>query len=93
VLYTRPPLLRGARGPANVRLMQTFMQHEAAYDNLLRPIMPLGDRNDRATATGLLSVTRGRDLPHGQGRCCTLNGPPINMAEASGNAKRTTTYT
>jgi hypothetical protein len=70
------------------------MQLEAAYDNQLRPTMPLDDRNDRAAATGLHSVTRGRDLPHGQRRCVTLNGPPLNMAGASGNAKqRTTTYT
>ena len=34
VLYTRPPLLRGVRGPANVRLMQTFMQHETHYNSL-----------------------------------------------------------
>jgi hypothetical protein len=55
--------------------------------------MPLGDCNGRAAATGLLGVTRGRNLPHGQGRHSILNGPPLNMAAASGNAVRTTTYT
>jgi hypothetical protein len=55
--------------------------------------MPLGDCTGRAAATGLLGVARGRNLPHGQGRRSTLNGPPLNMAVASGNAVRTTTYT